>query len=258
MSDVIVIDAVQLRDAAPRVAELYATLLQSGKALSGLGTGGCPGALAARVHSVVSAASGKITAAANMLEGTAEELLRRAGLADLADKLSTLGMATSAPGLTAALIAAAQEAGTYGVPARVGAVAGAGGWALGSLGLTLSVGVPTAHDLANPYLDDDRRIANAAARGITAGGMLIAGGMIIGASGGVLAPVVLVAGAGLAFSILDRKLGITNGIADGIDWATDQTSAAVDTIDDGIDAAGDVIDDGLDAAGDVIDDISPF
>lgn len=154
--------------------------------------------------------------------------------------------------MTTALIEAARAAGTYGVPAGVGAVAGTVGWAAGSLSLALNVGVPTAYDLHNPYIDDDRRVSNALARSITGGGVIIAGGVIVGMASGVLLPVAIAAGAGLAFGVLDKQLGITDGLADGIDWATDQTSAAADAVGSAVQDGASMVGDGIDAAGDVI------
>jgi hypothetical protein len=227
---VIVIDATQLRNAAPRVGDLYLTVLRAGKAVGALSTCGLPAGLAGRAEGVITSVSAKLSNAANALDGTADDLLRRAGLAELADQLSTLAFAAEAPGMTTGLIEAARAAGTYGVPASVGAIASRIGWAAGSLSLALNVGVPTAHDLSNPYLDEDRKVSNALARGITGGGVIVAGGIIIGVMSGALLPVAVAAGAGLAFSVLDKELGITDGLADGIDWATDQTSAAAEAL----------------------------
>jgi hypothetical protein len=251
---VISIDATQLFKAAPRVGELYLTLLRAGKAVGALDSAGLPPALAGRAESVLSSVSRKLGDAANALDGTADELLRRAGLAELADQLSTLALATEGPGMTLGFIDAARVAGTYGVPANVAGIASKIGWGVGSAGLALSVGVPTAHDLGNPYLDDDRRVSNAVARSITGGGVIIAGGIIIGMASGVLLPVAVAAAAGLAFSVLDKKLGITEGLADGIDWATDQTSAASSAIAHGAGKAGTAIADGAGKAGTAIAD----
>jgi len=45
----------------------------------------------------------------------------------------------------------------------------------------------------------------------------------------------------IAFGVLDQKLHITDTLADGIDWATDQTSAAADAVTDGVSGAVDAI-----------------
>ncbi|HEX6681595.1 MAG TPA: hypothetical protein VF062_02315 [Candidatus Limnocylindrales bacterium] len=240
MSDVIVIDATQLKAAAPRVRDLFLTLARVSKEVSKLDTHGLPGPLASRVDGALSAASGKLAAAASAIEGTAEDLLRRAGLAELADQLGTLAWAAEAPGGTAALIEGARQVGTYGVPQGVGAIASRFGHAAGSLSLALNVGVPTVHDLGNPYLDDDRRVSNILGRSVTSGGMLFAGGVIIGLAGPGLLPIAGVAVAGIAFGVLDKQLGISNAVSDGVDWATDQTSKAADAVGD---AVGGVVDD---------------
>lgn len=241
MSGVIAIDATQLRQAAPRVADIYATLLQVGRCLETLGTGGVPAPYAARVSAALHDSARALRRAAGGLEGTAQDLLRRAGLATAADQIATLSMAASAPDLTASLIARAHELGGYPVGESAAGVASRVGRGAGMFGLALGVGVPTLHDLRNPYLDEDRKVADGLARVVTAGGVLVAGGVIVGMASGGLLPVGIAVGAGLAFGVLDRELGITDAVADGIDWATDQTSAAADAIGEGIDDAVDTI-----------------
>jgi len=238
---VISIDANQLKTAAPRVADLYTTLLGAARGVGALNTAGLPGPIAGRAQAAISAAAGKLNRAAAGLVGTSADLLRRAGLAEAADQISKLSTITNAPGLTAGLIQRAHELGGYGVPDNVGRIAGSAGYGLSVAGLALGVGVPTAHDLANPYLDDDRRVANGLARITTTGGMMVAGGIIIGAMSGALLPIAVAAGVGLAFGVLDQKLHITDTLADGIDWATDQTSAAADAVTDGVSGAVDAI-----------------
>lgn len=233
------IDATELRTAAPRVADLYAVLLKTGRAVPAASTAGLPPGLAGRVAADLAGIGRELDRAASGLAGTSEDLLRRAGLADAADKLSTLAMGTDAPGMTAALLRHAYETGGYGVNSAAGTAAGAAKYGLGVFGLALGVGAPTIADLANPYLDEDRKVANSLACVTTAGGMLVAGGVIVGVMSGGLLPVALAAGAGIAFGVLDKELHITEGLADGIDWATDQTSAAADAVGDG---AGDAVD----------------
>ena len=62
-------------------------------------------------------------------------------------------------------------------------------------------------------------------------------------------------GVGVALSVIDQKLEITEHLADGINAGLDATGRALDEVggvaDDAIDGVGDVADDAVDKAGDL-------
>lgn len=253
----ITIDAAELQAAAPAVTEMYADLAGVGHGINCVEVGALPAPLAARIQGELSEIHHELSKAAGAVQGTARELLERAGLAEAADKLSTLPLALAGPELTANLIEEAHEIGKarYGVPDKVGNIASKAGYGLAVAGIVLGVAVPSAHDLANPYLDDTRKSANALARSATTAGILLAGGVAAGlASPGLLA-VGAAVGVGVALTVIDEKLAITEHLADGINAGLDATGRAIDEVSgvagDAIDGVGEVAGDAVDKAGDL-------
>lgn len=256
----ITVDAAELAAAAPSVAGMYADLVGVGHGINRVEVGALPSPLAARIQLELSELHHELIKAAEAIQGTAHELLERAGLAEAADKLSTLALALSGPELTASLIHEAHELGKvkYGVPDKVGNIASKAGYGLAVAGIVLQVAVPSAHDLTNPYLDDTRKSANALARGATTAGILVAGGVAAGLASPGLAAAAAAVGVGVALSVIDQKLEITEHLADGINAGLDATGHVIDEVgdvaDDALDGAGRVADDALDEVGDAADD----
>lgn len=257
----ITIDAAELHAAAPSVAEIYAELVGVGHSITRVEVGALPVPLGARIQLELSELHHELIKAADAIQGTAHELLERAGLAEAADKLSTLALALSGPKLTANLINEAHEIGKaeYGVPDKVGNIASKAGYGLALAGIILQVAVPSAHDLTNPYLDDTRKSANALARSATTAGILVAGGVAAGLASPGLAAAAAAVGVGVALSVINQKLEITEHLADGInaglDAGLDATGRVLDEVggvaNDAIDGVGDVADDAVDKAGDL-------
>ncbi|MGH3916164.1 MAG: hypothetical protein ACRDTC_22570, partial [Pseudonocardiaceae bacterium] len=253
----ITIDAAELHAAAPSVAEMYAELVGVGHSINRVEVGALPAPLAARIQLELAELHHELIKAADAIQGTAHELLERAGLAEAADKLSTLALALSGPELTANLINDAHEIGKakYGIPDKVGNIASKAGYGLALAGIILQVAVPSAHDLANPYLDDTRKSANALARSATTAGILVAGGVAAGLASPGLAAAAAAIGVGVALSVIDQKLEITEHLADGINAGLDATDRVLDEVggvaNDAIDGVGDVADDAVDKAGDL-------
>lgn len=253
----ITVDAAELQAAAPSVAGMYATLVATGHGINRVEAGALPAPLAARIQAELSELHHELGKAADAIQGTAHELLERAGLAEAADKLSTLALTLSGPELTANLIEEAHELGKakYGVPDKVGNIASKAGYGLALAGIVLGVAVPSAHDLANPYLDDTRKSANTLARGATTAGILVAGGVAAGLASPGLVAVGAAVGVGVALTVIDEKLEITEHLADGINAGLDAAGRVMDEVggvaDDAIDGAGRVADGAIDGVGGV-------
>jgi len=255
----ITVDAAELQAATPSVAGMYATLVATGHGINRVEVVALPAPLAARTQAELSEIHHELSKAAGAIQGTAHELLERAGLAEAADKLSTLALTLSGPELTANLIKEAHEIGKakYGVPDKVDNIASKAGYGLAVAGIVLGVAVPSAHDLANPYLDDTRKSANALARSATTAGIIVAGGVAAGLASPGLVAVGAAVGVGLALTVIDEKLEITEQLADGINAGLDATGRAMDEVggvaDDAIDGVGNVAGDAMDKAGDTLD-----
>lgn len=254
----ITVDATELRSAAPSVAGMYAVLGGVGHSINHVEGGALPAPLAARIQAELSEIHHELIKAADTIQGTAHELLERAGLAEAADQLSTLDLALAGPELTANLIEKAHEIGDkahYGVPDKVGSIASKTSYGLAVAEIVLGFAVPSVYDLANPYLDDTRKSANTLARGATTAGIIVAGGVAAGLASPGLVAVGAALGTGVALSIIDEKLQITEHLADGINAGLDATGQLADGVgsvaDDAIDEVGGVADDAVDEVGDV-------
>ncbi|MFN2497069.1 MAG: hypothetical protein ABR608_14370 [Pseudonocardiaceae bacterium] len=245
----ITIDAVELRAAAPAVAGMFATLGAISRGVNGVDVGALPASLAAKTQAELSEIHHELSRAANAVEGTAQELLERAGWAEAADQIGTLSLGLAAPGLTADLIAEAHKIGkaAYGVPDNVGSVASKAGYGLAVAGIIFDFAVPSVQDVANPYLDDTRKNANVLARATTTAGILVAGGVAAGLVAPALPAVAAAAVTGVALTVIDEKLQITKHLSDGI-------NAGLEAADDAVDKAGDIAGDAVDKAGDVAGD----
>jgi hypothetical protein len=259
MSRVITIDATELNVAAPRIGALYATLAMSARQLRAVDTS-CemPPGVAGRVTAGVSAAAAELAGAERTMDGMDGEIRKRAHLAQIADAVGKVTFGLGTIKLPADLIDAARSADEEaGAAARVSARAGGIAYAVkGLLGA-----VSTAADVygvlataANPYLDDNRKSAEAIAKGATVSGTLLVTGVAVGVAGVALVSLPAVAigvGVGVTYTLLDKKFHITSTVADGV-------NSALDAAADGVDAAGDAIDDVGDALGDAGDKAKDF
>jgi hypothetical protein len=258
MSGVITIDADELNVAALRVEELHLRLVDSARALVGLDFAvEMPPGVRGRVVGLVDAARADVADAAEQINGKGEEIARRAGLAELADRLGAISLATLP--LSAQLGAITEY--HRGVAKRAavrGDLASARrnrGYQLktekltrmlGAAGGLVGFGPAAVADVRNPYISTDRKIGEIAARG----GSDVALGAI--AKVGLSRLPFAAAGpagiaAGIAWTLADSKLHITDKLADGATWAVDKTGDGAQWLDDhALDPAGDAVSDGVD------------
>jgi hypothetical protein len=258
MSTVITIDAAELHVAAPRVTELHLRLVDSAAALTGLGFGvEMPPGVKGRVVGLVDAARAEVSSAAMEIDGMGGKLASRAGLAELADRLNKIWMATlplttqlkaigsyhrkeAARSASRGNLASAKHNRIYQL--RVEKLSRL----LGAAGKLVSFGPATVADVRNPYIGTDRKIGNAAARGGTPAALgaitKIAVSRLPFAAAGPAGIAV-----GIAWAVADHKLHLSNKIADGATWTVDKVGDGAQWFDDNaLDPAGDAVSDGVD------------
>lgn len=233
----ITIDANQLNDAAPKVAKLYATVQVAAKQLGSLGvTCEMPDGLAGRVISGISAAQGELEAAVRTLDGMDAELKKRAHLARIADAVGMANFGLTTVALPTGIINAAAEDSANHIPKNVSSTSKAIGGVLAAAGLAGDL-IDLRKDYRNPFIDDNRKAADALAKGVTASGVAFTGGVVAGLAGVALVSlpgVGIAVGVGLGFAVLDKELHITQHVSDGINSALDAGGDALDDVGDAI------------------------
>lgn len=255
---VITIDATELHEAAPRIGALYATLSVAARQLRSVDVS-CemPPGVAGRVSAGVSAAARELAGAQRGMDGMDADIRERAQLAKIADAVGKIMFGLGMVKLPAELIDAAREADqTAGAAARVSARAGGIAFAikgvLGAVGKAADVYGLLATS-ANPYLDDNRKAAEAVTKGGTALGTAaaIAGLVTLAGVGVVSLPAVAIgAGVALTYTVADKAFHISDHVSDGVNYV-------VDHADDAVEAAGQAAEDvgeGIQDVGEGIED----
>jgi hypothetical protein len=223
----ITIDGNELAAAAPKVAALYATVLGSARTLGSADVSAeMPDGLAGRVISGISAAAHELDGAVRGLDGMDGELKKRAQLAKIAAAAGMTNFGLGTLGLPASIVSKAAEDTSYRIPKDVaGAAKGLSGFLKAAAVLGAAIDVEKAAN--NPYIDANRRAADEVS---TAAGTGIGVGIGLGAAaavGGTLPPVGVAIAAGLAFTVLDKKVHITRHIADAVNYGLDHVDDVV-------------------------------
>lgn len=238
MNTAIIIDCHELRVAAPAVAGMYSVLYSVGRSLADIPIPDMPAGLAAQVTMEISDIDGQLTRMATTIDGTAEELLRRAGLAELADQIGKLPLVLSAPNLTAALIHRAHEMDVaasgkhhYGVPKNVDKIAVNATKLFKGVNMLASKGA-TLLDWLDPNLDLDTKIAKTVATGATGAATAGASKWLMAAKG--LRAVTAVSGVGLAFTLVDYKFHVTEHVAEDVENEIENVGDGLEGIKDTI------------------------
>ena len=259
MSRVITIDANELHVAAPRVTELHLKLAESASAVGALDLGvEMPPGVRGRVIGLVDAARADISAAAEDLNGMGEELARRAGLADLADKLRDVSRVALAPLAQQLRVAGEYHRRTAQRTALRGNLGGArhnrsyqstiehlqrGVTAVGRIA---TFGPATVENVGNPYTGTDRKIGNGVALGGSEAALTAITKLAISRAPFMVGGPIGI-GIGVAWALLDYKFHLTDRISDGATWAVDKVGDGAQWFDDhALDPAGDAIADGAD------------
>jgi hypothetical protein len=247
VSSVITIDANELDEAAPRVAELHQALGSGAAALDGVNLGvEMPDGLAGVVAGEVSAIAADMRRAASSIVCQSQQLAQRAdearladqistraGDARLADQISTLANAFAATALPADLISAAGKNGAkYGVPAGVARAARAAGAASFAAAGVMAVGAGLYKDLRDPDIDTQRRIVNTGVRLATNFGLPLAAAGVAALAFPALPAVGVAATAGLTWMVLDEQFGLTDKVSDVADAGVDALGDAAGKIGD--------------------------
>lgn len=261
MSRVITIDANELHVAAPRVTELHLKLVASATAVGALNFGvEMPPGVRGRVIGLVDAARADISAAAKDLDGMGEELARRAGLAELADKLGTLSRVALTPLARQLSVAGEHHRRTAQQAALRGNVASARfnrsyqatierlQRGLTAAGRLITFGPATVENIRNPYTSTDRKVGNAVALGSSEAALTAITKVAISRAPFVVGGPIGI-GIGVAWTVADHKFHLSKKISDGATWAVDKAGDGAQWFDDhALDPAGDAIADGADAA----------
>jgi hypothetical protein len=260
MGRVITIDANELHKAAPRVTELHLKLVDSATAVGAVNFGvEMPPGVRGRVIGLVDAAQADISAAADQLEGMGEELARRAGLAELADKLGDLSRVALAPLAQQLSVAGEYHRRTAQRTALRGNLAGARHnrsyqatiervqRGLTAVGRLATFGPATVENVTNPYTSTDRKIGNSVALGGSEAALTALTKVAISRAPFVVGGPIGI-GIGVAWTVLDYKFHLSDRLSDGATWAVDKVGDGAQWFDDhALDPAGDAIADGADA-----------
>lgn len=258
MSTLITIDATELHVAAPRVTEFHLRLVDSAATIAGLDVGAeMPPGVRGRVMGLVGAARADILAAADGVEGLGEQIARRAGLAELADRLNkvwkaTLPLTYQLSGIGEYQRRAAQRAAGRGnlasarynraVQLKVERLSRR----LGTAGKLIGLGPATVADVRNPYLSTDRKVGETAARGGTDVTLAAVTKLAVSRAPFMVGGPIGI-GIGVAWMVADEHFHISDKIADGVTWTADKVGDGAQWFDDhALDPAGDAIADGVD------------
>jgi hypothetical protein len=233
----ITIDANQLAEAAPKVGRLYATVSVAARELAGADVS-CemPDGLAGRIIAGISAAQHDLDGTVRTLDGLDGELKKRAHLARIADAVGMANFGLTTVALPTGIINAAAADSANHIPANVGSATKAIGGVLAAAGLAGDL-VDLGKDYRNPFIDDNRKAADALAKGVTASGVAFAGGVGAGLAGVALVSVPgvgIAVGVGLGYAVLDKQLHITAHVSDGINSALDAGGEALDDVGDAL------------------------
>jgi hypothetical protein len=279
VSDVIVLDPRELNEAAPRVTELHLNLVDAQARVAGLDLGvEMPPGVRGRVAAHLDAARSRLTAAARSVDGLGADIARRAGLAELADRLTTIWLAAG-PLAASAGVATAFHRDSASSAAKRGNLEAARAYRryaqtsqrltrlLGAVGKLVGYGPATIADVRNPFLTTDQKLGRIAGRATTsaAAGAVeraavgTAARLAIGRGAGTVAVAALGGPVGLAvgltWTVLDYKLDLSGKVADGATWAIDKAGDGAQWLDDhALDPAGDFVADRADEALEVADD----
>lgn len=236
MTTAITIDCQELRVAAPAVAGMYTVLYSVGRSLADVAIPEMPGGLAAQVTIEISDIDRQLTATAAAIDGTAEELLRRAGLAELADQVRKVPLLLTVPSLKASLIHRAHEMDvaasgkhSFGVPDNVDRIAVNAAKLFKGVNLAASKGA-TVLDWLDPNLDLDTKIARTVAASTTGSATAGASKWLMAAKG--LRAVTAATGAGLVFTLVDYKFHVTDSLAEELEKEIGKVGDGLDGLKD--------------------------
>jgi hypothetical protein len=267
MNGVITIDAAELTVAAPRVTDLHLRLVDAAARLAALDLGvEMPPGVRGRVAGFVESARSELLGAAGSVDGLGADIARRAGLAELADRLGALSRLAGP--VTVQLKAMAKYSRDAATRAALGGnLDGARtnrafelkfdklARRLGLAGKLAGLVPGTVADLRNPYTGGDRKAGQVAASAATTAALSTATKVAVGALGEDMAAAALGGPVGLgiavAWTAADCEFHLSDRIADGATWALGKAG-------DGIGAVGHGVGKGAGAAGHVIGKVTPW
>ena len=255
---VITIDATELHEAAPKIGALYATLGVSARQLRAVDVS-CemPPGVAGRVSAAVSSAAQDLSSAERTMNGMDADIRKRAMLAKIADAMGKTSFGTVTLKLPADLIDAARRADE--ADGKFPRVSKQAGDVAKNIKKVLGV-AGTAGDLydvvniaANPYLDDNRKTAEAVSKGTSVAVPLVVAGAVAGAAAVTAALPVVAIGVGVAltYTVLDKHFHISDKVSDGV-------NSALDAAGEGLEDAGEALEDVGEGISDAADDAKDF
>jgi hypothetical protein len=267
MNSVITIDATELTVAAPRVTDLHLRLVDSAARLTALDLAvEMPPGVRGRVAGFVDSARSDLLGAARSIDGMGADIARRAGLAELADKLGALSRLAGP--VTVQLKAMARYSRDAATQAALrGNLSGARAnrafelrfdrlaRRLGLAGKLAGLVPGAVADIRNPYTSGQRKAGQVAASAAESAALSTATKLAVGALGDGMAATALGGPVGLgiavAWTAADYKFHLDEHIADGATWLVDKAG-------DGIGKVGEGVGKGASAAGHAIGKVTPW